>query len=221
MSYQTAASSSGHRDFSTPPGASRSPSALSYQQRSVPSIDLASVAISEPELAGPSPSTLDAPRALMRSGAGSTALERFADLTAAALRLMIARHHLLSTADVHRGDFGQILMLEPSTEAHRLAARPWERWYDLEDRRAQHAAAVEAILHVDARLPDAIGEISDLLSTLEVERVPHNVLVALLNATYPVRERIEARPTFVARVEKTLTSALGPERTTRLLASRR
>lgn len=95
-------------------------------------------------------------------------------------------------------------------------------WYDLDDERAQHRAAVNAILIIDQYLHASnLTAINMLLSQLEVPRLPIDVMIAVLNATYPVREQLETRASFVDRVEVAMTAALGRERASKLLASRR
>lgn len=98
----------------------------------------------------------------------------------------------------------------------------WEGWYDLDDEDRQQRAAVDAMLLIDALLRvDRLEDADAILRAVAIRRLAENVILALLNVTYPVRQQLEARPKFVTDAEAILTERLGASRAKQLLVTRR
>jgi hypothetical protein len=84
-------------------------------------------------------------------------------------------------------------------------------------------AAVESLLgRFEAHLRSGeFGTVDQLLSAIEVDRLPSSVLVAALSITLSAKSDLRARAQFLHRVEEWLRTAIGPERTEKLLTNRR
>lgn len=96
-------------------------------------------------------------------------------------------------------------------------------WYQAADAVSEHRVAVEVILFFDERLGAATGlpEAEVMLRDLDPEQLAPSIILAVLNATYPKRTELRARPRFVDRAEAALVEKLGAERAALLLANRR
>ncbi|HWO26323.1 MAG TPA: AVAST type 1 anti-phage system protein Avs1c [Kofleriaceae bacterium] len=84
-------------------------------------------------------------------------------------------------------------------------------------------AAVESLqVRFEAHLRSGeFGTVDQLLSAIEADRLPSSVLVAALSITFSAKSVLGARAQFLHRVEEWLRTAIGPERTEKLLANRR
>jgi len=74
----------------------------------------------------------------------------------------------------------------------------------------------EALLRIEE-----FASVDHLLSEIEVDRLPSSVLVAALSITFGAKSVLSTRAEFLRRVEAWLRTAIGSDRTEKLLASRR
>jgi hypothetical protein len=126
------------------------------------------------------------------------------------------RGHELAVAD----DGGHVEPPRPLP----VCGRPWEAvgWYDLTSDEEQHRAATEAIERFDALLSRGERTAADeLLLQVDVSRLPHAVILAILNTTYPARAELVRRARFVEVSERVLALALGAGRAALLIEPRR
>lgn len=95
----------------------------------------------------------------------------------------------------------------------------WAAWYDKEGDAAEEAG-MSALGWVDERSPDAFREIDGMLLQVEVDRLPTPVLIDILNATWCLRDQLQFRGPFVAKVIPIFGARLGDERAAALMKNR-
>jgi hypothetical protein len=95
----------------------------------------------------------------------------------------------------------------------------WTAWYDLTGD-AEQVAGVAALLWIDARSETDVPAIEALLAQVDAKRLPNAVVIDILNATFPLKERLSSRAAFVETAHSILAGRLGSERAARLMRFR-
>lgn len=66
-----------------------------------------------------------------------------------------------------------------------------------------------------------LDKISEKLKEIDLKNLDPGEIISILTGTYPFRQFIKYRPTFIKQAEEILIKELGAERTERLLKNRR